>query len=330
MSRKKRLSCLWRLAAILSLVCMLVQQPSAAEQTIRTAASVKLSTMYYSQLNHREQDAYRVLLRTDLRKRLAFRWNVSVSFQVTEKELENMSWRTKAKPVQMLNEEFCRAYYAYCLDYVDDTYWLSDEYDLDYGYRYSYIEEEGKENIVLTIRYVMVYLRPIYGRALVDDNEVQAAIGNLYTYVKANRRNESRQETVLAISKVMVKNMTFANPMPDYGSTPASLVLKKFGKRGNSEAYAKMAFILCKKFSIPVVYVQSETHNFCYVQMENGIWYGLDVTWADKGNQLDKKWVLYGTGVVKKYDLSNKHDALTSKNGISLCAISISKKSYPK
>lgn len=329
MSRKTCRPCLWRLAALLCLVCMLAQT-SAAAQTFRTAASEKLSTMYYSQLNHREQEVYRIFLRTDLRKRLSIRWNVSVSFQVTEKEIDNMSWMKKAKPVQMLKEEFCRAYYAYRLDYVEDSYWLSDDYELEYGYRYSYIEEEGKESIILTIKYINVYLLPVYGRALVDDNEVQAAVGNLYTYVKANRRNTSRQETVLAIAKVMVKNMTFANPMPDYGSTPASLVLKKFGKRGTSEAYAKMAFILCKKFSIPVVYVQSETHNYCYVQMENGIWYGLDVTWADKGHQIDKKWVLYGTAVVKKYDLSNKHDALASKNGISLCTISISKKSYSK
>ena len=54
------------------------------------------------------------------------------------------------------------------------------------------------------------------------------------------------------------------------------------------EGYAKAFKIICDKINIPCVVVfgnydetEDAAHMWNYVQMEDGIWYAIDVTWDD-------------------------------------------------
>lgn len=58
------------------------------------------------------------------------------------------------------------------------------------------------------------------------------------------------------------------------------------------EGYAEAFMLLCQKYNIPcacivgmgVIGTDSEPHMWNYVQMENGKWYAVDVTWDDQGS----------------------------------------------
>ena len=47
------------------------------------------------------------------------------------------------------------------------------------------------------------------------------------------------------------------------------------------EGYARAFKVLCDKLGIPCVLVDGANHMWNYVQMEDGKWYGVDVTWND-------------------------------------------------
>lgn len=50
---------------------------------------------------------------------------------------------------------------------------------------------------------------------------------------------------------------------------------------GVCEAYAESFKLLCEEFGLPCVIVTSSDHEWCYIRMDDGEWYGVDCTWDD-------------------------------------------------
>ena len=81
--------------------------------------------------------------------------------------------------------------------------------------------------------------------------------------------------------------------------------------------YSSAFKLLCSRFNLPCLVMSGPNHAWNYVQMENGEWYGVDVTWDDKykGNptQIDKnayKQIKYDNFLMgNTFRETHKHDA---------------------
>ena len=64
------------------------------------------------------------------------------------------------------------------------------------------------------------------------------------------------------------------------------------------DGYAKAVKLVCGELGIPCVLVRSETHMWNNVQMDDGLWYNLDLTWDDEGEELSYDYFLIGSETV--------------------------------
>ncbi|MBQ8350617.1 MAG: hypothetical protein IJY20_01055 [Clostridia bacterium] len=83
--------------------------------------------------------------------------------------------------------------------------------------------------------------------------------------------------------------------------------------RAVCDGYAKAFKLLCDAYAIPCLVVpgtatqngKQEPHAWNYVQMGDGKWYAMDVTWDDRGEQAEKNYFLVGSGTVTSLTLGH-------------------------
>lgn len=298
------------------------QVGSAVRMAQEEASSGAVTDLYYSQLSEEEKQAYAALAAKDL-KQGEVRWYPSVRF-VTDRETAEDSGRLReTDPIRALFAQGEKALYAFRLDYMDRVYWM---YDCDIDVVWAVTPQDG-EKVLVEVRYVG--FRPIayYNGALSEEEGVQAALAQAASAVRASRRGTSRAQTVLSAVTYLAGRASYGNGSSKASHTPAGLLLSRHGRVGNCEGYARVLFCLCKRLQIPVVYVESKSHAFVFVQLENGSWYGVDPSWADTGTSVDLRWVLYGTATARG-DSSGAHAAFLSRYGARLMALTIVRDSY--
>lgn len=99
---------------------------------------------------------------------------------------------------------------------------------------------------------------------------------------------ENRYEILLAIQAEICARTVYTSGGV-YAHDAAGVFLKG---EAVCDGYAKAFKLLCDKYGIPCIIVAgravqssgSEAHAWNYVQMEDGLWYAVDVTWNDKAN----------------------------------------------
>lgn len=90
----------------------------------------------------------------------------------------------------------------------------------------------------------------------------------------------TRYEMVKSIFMYVLSHMTYDLDAPQGHNAYGALM----NGAGVCEGYAKLFKLLCDREQIPCVVVCGDTgeeHMWNYVQMEDGIWYAVDTTWAD-------------------------------------------------
>ena len=282
-----------------------------------------VSEKYVTQLSAKEQQAYAALLSADLKKGEAV-WRPSVRFTVEEAIARDASLLRETQSMQELFAMGERALYAFRLDYMDRVYWMFD-CDIDVSWSYA---PQGDGLVLVEVETVSFSPISYYGSALSEDEAVQAALSEAAAQVRSNRRNGTRVQTVRAMATYLSSRSSYGNAGAKAGHTPAGVLLSKYGRQGNCEGYARAFFCLCKRLGVPVIYVESKTHAFTFVQLENGAWYGADPSWADAGSSLDLRWILYGTSFAREMDSTGAHEAYLSRYGARLSVMAISKESY--
>ena len=114
---------------------------------------------------------------------------------------------------------------------------------------------------------------------------------------------ESRYELLLAIQKAICERTVYTLDGV-YAHDAAGVLLKG---EAVCDGYAKSFKLLCDKYDIPCIIVagtavqsgESEAHAWNYVQMEDGAWYAVDVTWNDKeGRDPSTAYFLVGAETV--------------------------------
>jgi hypothetical protein len=205
---------------------------------------------------------------------------------------------------------------------MDRVYWMFD-CDIDVNWATSSL---GNGQSLVEVQYLAFTPIAYDGGALLEDEKAESALKEMALSIRGDRRGSSRAQTVLAICLALAKRSSYGGGKMAH--TPAGVLLSGHGRMGNCEGYARTFFCLCKKLGIPVVYVESRTHAFTYVQLENGAWYGVDPCWADVGSDVDSRWILYGSAAARSGDTSQSHEAYLSRYGARFIALTIARDSY--
>ena len=154
----------------------------------------------------------------------------------------------------------------------------------------------------LTADTVTLKVRETYNKAFSDVDAVFSGIENAVSEIKTNRASDSRYDTVKEIHDYICQKAEYSavmDQMPSADSTDSSeeekwdgdyltshLASPIFGGAGNNQivcqGYALAFKLLCNQFDIPCYVIYGDTpeepHAWNAVQMDNGQWYGVDVT----------------------------------------------------
>ena len=126
--------------------------------------------------------------------------------------------------------------------------------------------------------------------------EVDTVLANIDLTVEKIREtgvSGSRYHTAKAIHDYICRKMSYDADAADKLEVPeANTILPLFGggSRGRQfvcEGYARSFQLLCSRFDVPCVLVggnvDTVAHAWNEVKMDDGKWYGVDVTWDDTG-----------------------------------------------
>lgn len=291
--------------------------------------SLKVTRRYYTQLDSLAKKLYNALEEASLRKGFTFKFYARGT--VPRYALDDNQLLFTTAFYKKVENSLIAAKYAYRLDRVDRCLPL-DEFSLS-NLRYKY-RGEGNGKVTMVFYSVRVTPDKAYQGSHSDMGAVRNGIERLREYVLENRASSSRYDTLYTLARYMTGHFTHGDSQQAKSYTAASLLLDKFHHTGVCEAYAKLAFTVCRQLNIPVIYVESKTHAYNYVMMENGKWYGYDTDWIDNNDpanpySMDMNWFLYGTREMEAHDSNNCHRTELLWGPTRLKAVSISDTSYP-
>ena len=137
---------------------------------------------------------------------------------------------------------------------------------------------------------ITVYPIDYYNGIRKEIPNTQKALNRIINYVK---KQKNRYEKVKAAHDYIIDLVTYSKDdlKSPYYHTVTGGLLAKYGHKGVCEVYAKLFDIVCKANHIPSVLITyneicgnkiySRDHIWNYVQMNDGKWYVVDVTFDD-------------------------------------------------
>ena len=173
---------------------------------------------------------------------------------------------------------------AFLVDYPEIFWATYESYDVEY--------DENNEIKSASPRFSEYYGK--YSEA----ETVMRGIDEAVETIKEMRKSESRYDTVKAIHNYICQTVEYDLETYGYNGQwidpvqEAFTVIPTFGGgprkyRVVCEGYAKSFKALCNRLDVPCVLISGDEvleHAWNMVQMDDGIWYGLDTTWDDVRN----------------------------------------------
>ncbi len=142
----------------------------------------------------------------------------------------------------------------------------------------------------------------------------EGEVGKLRAAVSAfGAEGESRYDILVAIREKLATRVTYDKGAERAHTAAGSLL----DGRAVCDGYAKATKLLCDAAGIPCIIVTGdavqngtkESHAWNYVQMEDGAWYAVDMTWSDRGDKDDDTYFLVGSESIL-YDVAFKNSHL--------------------
>lgn len=214
---------------------------------------------------------------------------------------------------QKLSHCFSLAFGAFYMDYPS-VFWMN-RMGIAYGIRYD--GTTGKANITnIVLRPDTEYYEGASGQVASYDAAVKAAKDLIEAEMaEADADPEDRYQQVNAIHKYLCDKLTYDDAAGNdlygdgygYAHTSSTVFLGHNGEyKVVCEGYAKAFKVLCEQWGIPCVLVIGQggipgnqgPHMWNYVQMEDGNWYGMDVTWDDQTSGIRSEYFLAGSSTV--------------------------------
>ena len=201
---------------------------------------------------------------------------------------------TESSGYQKAQKEWNRATHAYIRDY-GEKYWI-------YYFVIGIHSSVGNDCVIidsLTL-YPRDYYSEIRSEFGITDEALNQAIQKI-------RGISGRYEKVKAAHDYVAELVTYNSAALNatYGHTITGGLLEKYNHLGVCECYAKLFRLICEENGIPCILVTGgksrdssgnviANHMWNYVQMEDGNWYVVDVTWDDQSNGISTSYFLAG------------------------------------
>ena len=139
----------------------------------------------------------------------------------------------------------------------------------------------------------------------------EAVASGINTAVSAITEGDTRYDTVKNIHDYICNHSTYDYDELENGNKPRShTIAPLFNGDGTfvCEGYAKSFKVLCDRFNIPCALVsgkattqsdpEGQGHMWNYVRMDDGKWYGVDVTWDDQSYGISENYFLKGSNAL--------------------------------
>ena len=144
----------------------------------------------------------------------------------------------------------------------------------------------------ITVSNATISPKETYPGAFNDIETVFNGIDKAVEEISANRKSESRYDTVKEICNYICMNAKYdyeayddTNPVTEdmFASFTVAPVFGggSRGKKVVCVGYSHAMTVLCTRFDIPCVSRDNMRHTWNNVQMEDGKWYAVDITWLD-------------------------------------------------
>lgn len=252
------------------------------------------------------------------------------------------------------------AFHAFDQDHPE-VFWLNGTSKLSSGMSMSisYAGTNGTVNGVVDIMFILKQDGfDIRGEQYQDVEELKAQIATRDGYIDtilSECTGATRYETLQNINAWLTKHNCYNNSA-DLNAVDSTCRECIGALQGNTQAlgpvcegYAKAFKVLCDRLGIPCMLVegianngsQSEAHMWNYVQMEDGSWYAIDVTWNDPvmdgvttavSGYEGERYFLIGQNTVNQtlsFSQSHTPDLTMNNSGVSMTeALSLAEKAY--
>lgn len=228
------------------------------------------SWTYGSQLSGTAKEVYKALSKTS--NWLKYNKSKGVKIVPSKKTY-------KQSETNKLVNECYKGVDAFLYDHCE-VFWINN-------FSFSWSAYYGPKNTII-LNYITLYPLDCYDGIRKEIKSTQTAIRKAVNYVK---KRSGRYARVKAAHDYIVKIMDYSkNSNKAWHHTVTGGLLAKYNHKSVCEGYAKLFNIICKEVGIPCIRVIGGTssdsfdHTWNYVQMGNGKWYLVDVTYDDPYN----------------------------------------------
>ena len=197
-----------------------------------------------------------------------------------------------------LQRSIARGATAFCLDHPE-IFWIRD---YSYGISNASVTQTSDDSFEIQINSLSISPNPAYENAYSQRETVNSGIAAARSAIQTG---ETRYDTLKNIHDYICNNANY-----DYAAaglsyaTEAHTAAPLFNGKGEfvCEGYSKSLKILCDKFGIPCALVSgtggNEAHMWAYVQLDDGKWYAVDVTWDDQNSGIIYNYFLKGSNTM--------------------------------
>jgi transglutaminase-like putative cysteine protease len=155
------------------------------------------------------------------------------------------------------------------------------------------------------LSFQLVYKAELTEDAIAENEAAMKAA--LLTAGETIEEGANRYEMLRALQEYLCRTVTYQSEAPRAHEAAGALL----DGRAVCDGYARAFKLLCDAYKIPCLVVvgtapqngKNEPHAWNYVQMEDGKWYAMDVTWDDRGEEAKKNYFLVGSGTVTSMTL---------------------------
>ncbi len=249
--------------------------PQAEEyEPIVTYSMESSGWAYGSQLEGNQLQIYHTLANTTNMLAVNSQNMLVVKLENPYSVLNSLAYDTAMKDI-------VRAVHAFIEDY-GEYYWINA---MD-----GWIQSDG----VNYLAYSQVWLMPVDYYSGIR-SEISATNAELQKAVNAVKAKTGTYEKVLAAHDYVAELVEYntGDTNAEYGHTITGGLLAKYQHKAVCECYAKLFKLLCNANNIPCILISGGSsydssgrvvadHMWNYVQMDDGLWYLVDVTWDDE------------------------------------------------
>jgi len=272
---------------------------SAAQITIASDSDLS----FYDQLDDNNKAAYDAIEEswtTPNAKSVTYSLTDKVTFQTESSDTSEWTEEQLSEFWGMIFATFQTGEVAFMYDYPGVFWYLREDISVSIGYKTSY----SYRNKVYTITVNSVTLTPKLRPQFADEAEALEAQEFLADKISSFEIQGDDNYTKLKYIHDYISNAVTYNVNSDFVDTAYGMFVEPYNII--CEGYSEAVKLLCDREGIPCISVigniepeNNMAHMWNYIQMEDGKWYGFDVTWDDLDeaeNPVKYQYFLKGSG----------------------------------